>query len=219
MFKHDLIDFTPLNRVDGADRLYETPSGSYPSVTTVLDKTKDKTHLIEWQERVGAEEAHRVKSMAASRGTGMHDICERFVLNQELNLRDEMPIPVNLFKQIKPVLLERVNNIRAVEAQLYSDYLKVAGTTDLIAEFDGKLSVIDYKTSKKPKRESWIEDYYLQSSIYAIAFEERTGIPINQIVILIANEEVDKASVFISTRKKWQAKAVERIEEYYRMTA
>lgn len=219
MFNLDLIDFPALNRVDGVDRLYETPGGAYPSVTTVLDKTKDKTHLIAWQERVGAEEANRIKSQAAGRGTGMHTLCEKLVLNEEINLKEHMPLPVYLYKQLEPIIKERVNNVRGVESQMYSDYLKVAGTSDLIAEYLGKLSIIDYKTSRKPKREDWIDDYFIQAAIYAICFEERTGIPINQLVVLIANEESPTPSVFVSTRKKWQGKAVERIESYYKLIA
>jgi genome maintenance exonuclease 1 len=217
MFELDLIEFPTLNRVDGADRTYETPGGSYPSVTTVLDKTKDKTHLIAWQERVGDEEAKRIKDQAASRGTGMHELCEKLVLNEKVNLREHMPLPVFLYKQIEPILKERVGKVRGVESQMYSDYLKVAGTTDLIAEFDGKLSIIDYKTSIKPKREEWIDDYFIQTAIYAICFEERTGIPINQLVVLIANEESASPSMFISTRKKWQKIACERIEAFHRL--
>lgn len=217
MFKLDLIEFPTLQRIDAEDgRRYVTPEGNaYPSVTTVLGKTKDMTGLEEWRQRIGEEEANKELRWAANRGNGLHSLCERFVVNEEIDLRKEMPMPVHLFAQVKPFILDHIDNIKGIEVPLYSDYLKVAGTTDLVAEWDGQLAIIDYKSSKKNKRREWIEDYFIQTAIYAIAWEERTGVPINKLVILMGVEESTRGLKFEATRKEWQDAAVRRIKTYY----
>jgi genome maintenance exonuclease 1 len=218
MFKHNLIELPELiseTRDDG--RFYTTPQGNvYPSVTTVLSSTKDQTHLIEWKKRIGEEVANRESKRAANRGSALHSLCERFVLNQTIDIRKEMPIPAQLFSQIKSVLLDRLNNILSVENTLYSDYLKVAGRVDLVAEFDNKTSIVDFKTSNKVKNKEWIDDYFIQASMYSVMFEEMTKIPAAQLVIIIGNEESIKSSVFIEKRDTWINKAIDRINTYYR---
>lgn len=216
MFELNLIDFIELEsetREDG--RFYTTPDGKVlPSVTTVLGKTKDQTHLQQWRERLGEEAAARESKRTADRGTALHLLCEKLILNQPYDLRREMPVPVQLFTQLRPILQKNVNNIMAVEAPLYSEYLGVAGRVDLVAKFQGKTSIIDYKSSNKVKKREWIEDYFIQTSMYAVMFEERTGIPVPQLVILIGNEESTMGSVFIEKRDDWIGKAQERIEKY-----
>jgi hypothetical protein len=216
MFDVNLIEFQELNAVTGDDgRFYTTPEGKvYPSVTTVLGKTKDQTHLQEWRDRLGEEAAARESKRTADRGTALHLLCEKLVLNQPYDLRKEMPVPVQLFTQLRPILIENVNNIMGVESPLYSDYLGVAGRVDLIAKFRGRNSIIDYKSSNKVKQRDWIEDYFIQTSMYSVMFEERTGIPIPQLVILIGTEESTKASIFIEKRDDWINKAIDRIDAY-----
>lgn len=218
MFNHNLISIRPLNRIETErGRYYQISEGiAYPSVTTVLGATADKSGIEDWKKNVGEEAAAFELRRAGNRGTGMHELCERFILNQEIDLRREMPIPAQLFSQLKPLLLEHVNNIRGMEIPLYSDYLKIAGTADLVAEWDGTLAIIDYKSSNKPKKAEWITDYWLQCAIYAICFEERTGIPINKLVILMAVEQSVKPLVFEGTRKEWQDMALRRIGAFYR---
>lgn len=217
MFVHDLIELDSLERIDTPEgRSYRISSGvSYPSVTTVLSKTKDMSGLDAWRKRIGNEAADLVLRAAGNRGTNMHLLCEKLINNEEIDLRREMPVSKQLFLQLRPYLEKHVNNIRGIELPLYSDYLKVAGTADLIAEWDGQLAIIDYKSSKKPKKPEWITDYWIQTAIYAIAFEERTGIPINKLVILMGVEESTKPEVFIGTRKEWQNQAIARIEQFY----
>ena len=217
MFNLDLIEFPTLQRIDAEDgRRYVTPEGkAYPSVTTVLSKTGDKSGLDAWRERVGEEAAAFEGRRAANRGTGMHLLCERFILNEKIDLRREMPVPAQLFSQIKPLLEKHVNNVRGQEVPLYSDFLRIAGTTDLVAEWNGELAIIDYKSSNKNKERDWIDDYFIQTAIYAIAWEERTSIPINKLVILMAVEQSIKPLVFEATRKEWQSSALRRIKAYY----
>jgi len=217
-FNHDLIDLPILHRIDAEDgRRYLTPDGNkYPSVTTVLGSTSDKSGLDDWKARIGEEAAYQEMKRAGRRGTGMHDLCERYIRNQNIDLRREMPVPAQLFSQVRPKLKEHVNNVRGIELPLYSDYLKIAGTADLIAEWDGKLAIIDYKSSNKNKEASWITDYWLQCSIYAICFEERTGIPINKLVVLMGVEQSTKPLVFESTRKQWEGMLLDRIKTFYK---
>lgn len=216
MFKLNLIEITELEsetREDG--RFYTTPEGNvYPSVTTVLGATKDQSHLQKWKERLGEEAAARESKRTADRGTALHLLCEKLVLNQPYDLRREMPVPVQLFAQLRPIIQENVDNVMGVESPLYSNYLGIAGRVDLVADWQGKASIIDYKSSNKVKRRDWIEDYFLQTSIYAVMFEELTGIPVPQLVILIGTEESTKPSVFVEKRDDWIYKAIDRINLY-----
>lgn len=219
LFYHDLIEFQKLERIDAPDgRRYVTPSGvSYPSVTTVLSATADKSGLDEWRKSLGEEKAAWETKRAGTRGIGMHDLCERFIRNEKIDLRREFPVPAQLFSQVRPILSENVNTVRGIECGLYSDYLKIAGTADLVAEWNGKLAIIDYKSSNKNKEEDWIQDYWVQTAIYAIAWEERTGITINKLVIVMGVEQSTKPLVFESTRKEWQDAALRRISTFYKM--
>ena len=194
MFNHIHHEYPKLARttVDGA-RLYETPSGrAYPSITTVTGLLKRQA-IQEWRERVGAEEANKISSRASSRGTRVHSLCENYLSNLEVtpNYLDH-----ELWQGITP-LLDRINNIHALETKLYSDHLEVAGTVDCVAEFDGKLSVIDFKTSSRVKSHDDIHDYYMQCSAYAVAFEERTNLPVSQLLIVMAVDDHDPLLFFL----------------------
>lgn len=188
VFNHNLITIEKLKSVTDdqtGKRLYQTPSGkAYPSVTTVLSETK-KDHIHKWRKRVGEKEANRITTQATKRGTSVHALCEAYIHN-ELHKYDKEIIDVDSFLQIKAIVDKYVDNVRLVESTLYSDYLEVGGTVDLIAEFDGRLSVIDFKTSLKPKKKEWIDNYFMQASAYCVMMEERTGIPVGRIAIIIA---------------------------------
>jgi genome maintenance exonuclease 1 len=193
-------DFDKLQRDTSPDgkRVYKTPSGrAYPSVTTVTGLHTAKG-IAQWRARVGEQEANRISSRASARGTRIHSLCESY-------LRDEGCEPDifdrELFESIKDWLSD-IDNIHALEDPLYSDYLEVAGTVDCIAEFQGKLSVIDFKTSSKPKDRDDIHNYFMQTSAYAVAFEERTGIPVGRLVIIMAVEN-DDPRLFIEKRDNW----------------
>jgi genome maintenance exonuclease 1 len=199
---HDL-DTVYLN----GKRYYVTPEGNvYPSVTTVVG-AHGKDSLNEWRKRVGEQEADKISRQAANRGNKLHKLCEDY-LNNELSIDGEMPTTIQLFNSIKPIIQNYINNIYEIESPLYSDHLKVAGRVDCIAEFDGKISIIDFKTSSKPKLESYILNYFMQASAYAVMFEERTGISVSRLAIIIAVEN-DQPQVFIKKRDDYIGKFIE----------
>jgi ATP-dependent exoDNAse (exonuclease V) beta subunit len=181
---------------EGGTRYYVTPEGNkYPSITTVLSAYNIK-EIMEWRRRVGDEEANKISRQASSRGTRIHTLCEQYLDNKELTFKT--PLDTETFNRFKPVL-HRINNIYAQEIRMYSDHLRIAGTVDCVAEFDGKLSIIDFKTSKRLKKEEDIENYFMQVSGYAVMFEERFGIPVNRVVVAIAVDDEDP-QVFIAKR-------------------
>ena len=185
-------------------RYYTTPDGvRLPSVTTVIG-AKGKEAILKWRQRVGEEEANRVSKLSTSRGTNLHTICENYLNNDPKYLLKVMPDALEMFKSIKP-LLNRINNIHYQEQALWSVGIGMAGRVDCIGEFDGKLSVIDFKTSKRIKTREDIDSYFAQCVAYACMYEELVGQPIEQIVIIMAveNEEpllfVEKTSDHLNT--------------------
>jgi len=214
-FKHVALE-QPIEQLERItteeERVYVTESGEkYPSVTTVLSHLS-AAHIAKWRRRVGTEQANKVSAMASRRGTKVHAMCEDYV-NNEGHSSKTVPLDHFLFGQIKPVLDERVDNIHGVELPLYSHYLRVAGTCDCIAEFDGRLSIIDFKTASKPKKSEWITNYFMQEAAYAVMFEERTGKGIQQLVTIVATEEGD-GQVFVEHRDKWIGKFMDARETY-----
>jgi genome maintenance exonuclease 1 len=193
-------EYPKLERKTSADgsRVYATPSGrAYPSVTTVTG-LHSKQGILDWRKKVGEEAANAISTRAANRGTRIHQLCEDFLLGEhvEPDIFDQ-----DLFKKIR-THLDRIDNIHALESPLYSDHLEVAGTVDCIAEYDGKLAVIDFKTSSKLKQRDWIHGYFMQTSAYAVMFEERTGIPIGKLVIIIGVDD-EEPQIFTEKRDDW----------------
>jgi|TARA_B110000503_G_scaffold76728_1_gene118347 hypothetical protein len=180
-------------------RMYTTPEGNiYPSVTTVLSDGSKKG-IEAWKARVGAEEARKISYQASLRGTAVHSICEDYLKNDSNYSSGRMPNNMFSFRQIQPILDKHVDNIHYLEAPLYSDYLKVAGRVDCIAEYDGKLSIVDFKTSRRSKKIEWITNYFMQESAYAVMYEERTGIPVSQLVTIITVDD-SESQVFVQQR-------------------
>ena len=213
MFNHIQHDIPKLVRVDSPEgRKYQTPSGkSYPSVTSVVGLL-GKEAIREWRARVGEEEANRVSARAARRGTDVHSLCENYLLNKEVKpgLFD-----VETFDSIKP-LLNRINNIHCLETQLFSDHLQVAGTVDCIAEFDGRVSVIDFKTSRRIKNRDDIHGYFMQTSAYAVMFEELTKIPVDRLVIIMSVDD-EAPLLFIEKRDDWIGQFIELRNDYSKL--
>jgi genome maintenance exonuclease 1 len=179
-----LPDLKSETHTDGK-RYYTLEDGSrLPSVTTVLGALK-KEAIMKWRKRVGEEAANAISRKASGRGTNVHTLCERYLNNESLG--EIMPDAKEMFYSIKP-LLNRINNIHYQEQALWSKQLGMAGRVDCIAEFDGVLSVIDFKTSKRIKLSGDIEDYYWQTTAYALMYEELIGVPINNLVIIMAVE-------------------------------
>jgi len=196
-------------------RLYTTPEGNkYKSITTVLSNYNKKA-IMEWRQSVGEEQANKISHRAADRGTKVHKICEDYLKNEipELKMQMMMPDLKELFFKIKPHIDENVGKIYSQEQALYSDKYRIAGRVDLIAEWNGKLSVIDYKTSTKQKEEENIQNYFMQCTAYALMFAERTGMWIDDIVVLIATEE-GPAQVFERQIHDYRQPLVEYINKY-----
>tara|TARA_Y100000034_G_scaffold98290_1_gene120307 strand:- start:118 stop:822 length:705 start_codon:yes stop_codon:yes gene_type:complete len=197
-------------------RLYETPEGNkYPSITTILSVRK-KEGLMEWRKRVGEKTANYIAGKAAARGTKVHHMCEDYLNNDFDDKKHKKDfLPYCLFQQLTSVL-QNIDNIHAQEAGLYSDKYMVAGRVDCIAEYNGKLSIIDFKTSTKERNDNWNEDYYIQCSAYAEMYGELTGTEIKQIVILCVTEDgtvqefikekFDYLDALQETAVEWRAK-------------
>tara|TARA_Y100001937_G_scaffold118679_1_gene173370 strand:- start:543 stop:1244 length:702 start_codon:yes stop_codon:yes gene_type:complete len=184
-------------------RYYVTPDGNkYPSITTVLS-TRNKKGLFEWRKRVGEDVANHISRTSASRGTKVHQMCEDYLNNDfDIEKHKKNFLPYCLFQQLSTNVLCKIDNIRAQEIGLYSDKYKLAGRVDCIAEYDGVLSVIDFKTSTRERKEEYNENYYIQTSAYAEMFEERTGTPINQIVVLVVTED-GVVQEFVKDKKEY----------------
>jgi len=196
-------------------RKYSAPNGvRYPSVTTVLSILNEE-HIQAWRARVGEEEANKISYQASTRGTAVHSIIENYISNEENYADGFMPNIIDIFRPMQKVLDKHIGIVHAQEAALYSDHLGLAGRVDCIAEFDGKLSIIEFKTSRKLKKKEWIENYFVQESAYAIMWEERTGTPITQLVTLIAVDN-EEPQIFIEHRDNWTDKLHETINEYKR---
>ena len=185
MFNHLDIEIPRLQRVtiDGV-RYYDTPDNKMVSITSVISHyNKDK--FAKWRKKVGEEKANAITRKATSRGTDMHTLTENYLLN--LPLPRVNPLPDFLFK-IARSTLDKIDNIHTLEGSLYSKQLGVAGTVDCIAEYEGELAVIDFKTSKEPKPRSWIDGYFVQAAAYACMYYELTGTPVKKLVIIMACE-------------------------------
>jgi genome maintenance exonuclease 1 len=163
-------------------RHYSTPGGDFPSVTTVVGFKKQK-FFAEWRQK-NPEESRRV----TSRGTKFHSIIESYLKNEPIDLENMFPNFKALFLLLKPEL-DKIDNIRALETPLWSKTLGLAGRTDCIAEYNGKLSIIDFKASTKEKRKQDIDNYFTQATAYALMFQERTGIIVENFAIMIACED------------------------------
>lgn len=186
-------------------RFYYTPEGNvYPSITTVLG-AKSKEHLEAWRDRLGEEEAARQTAHACDRGTHLHAVIESYLKNEEPIFPDdpEQKKVKIMFQRMKRPLASCVDNVVIQEAPLYSDALKIAGRCDLIAEWNKELAIIDFKGSSKAKKTDWIQGYFQQATGYSLMFEERTGIKINKIVILMCGENDFSCQVFEETREKF----------------
>ena len=215
MFNHVIMEMSLEDicaRNVGGKRVYEVGDQKYPSISTICS-FRNRKYIAEWRARVGAEEANKISKRATTAGTTVHSMIEDY-LNNELDLEkyDGKHLAKILFTQAKP-MLARINNIHFQEAPLYSHEFAIAGRVDCIAEFDGKLSIIDFKTSSKEKKEEWIEGYLVQETGYAKMYEERSGIKVEQIVTLITCQTGD-TQVFIKNPDDYVPLLRDYIQEY-----
>lgn len=214
-FRHELVEHLAINSVDtDSGRFYINESGDrFPSVTTFLSSVLDKSGLDEWRSRVGDEEADRATNRGARRGTALHLACEKYVLNEPLS--PMMPSIQMLFNQVKPVLDARLDSVIASEIPLMSNHLRLGGRCDLVCRFDGKRSIVDFKTTNHAKDRDLLEGYFIQEAAYAIMFEECYGIPITQLVTISAGDSEPRAQVVVEHRDTWAPKLISLINKYY----
>ena len=197
-------------RIDGM-RFYEVDGKAFPSITTVLGAIP-KPGLIAWRKSVGEEAAKWEMNRAARRGSATHTLVEQYLKGETPSIRDVLPL--GMFRLLKPYL-EQIDNIHALEQIMYSKKLTVAGQVDCIAEYNGKLSVIDFKTANKERTDSWNENYYIQCTAYAIMYEELFDTPIEQIVILQAGED-GSAKSFVKNKADYEEKLGKVIQDFYK---
>jgi len=213
MFNHVDVNLPKLSRetVDGV-RYYSVPDEDellkLVSITSITSHF-NKEIFVNWRKRVGNEEAERITKAATKRGTDMHTLTENYLKNEELP--EVPPISDFLFKIAKGKL-NKIDNIHALEGSLYSKELGIAGTVDCIAEYDGELAIIDFKTSKKPKPRKWVEHYFVQCMAYGCMLYELTGISVKKLVIIMACENGE--CVIYEERDK--AKYIKLLQQYIR---
>ncbi len=196
-------------------RHYETPDGKkYVSVTTALGEMK-KDSILEWRRKVGEEEANRISTKAATRGTKVHSILEKYVLNEEDYLKGVMPVHTEMFLQIKNYLDEYCDTVYASEIRLYSDRIKAAGTCDLVAKIHGLNTIGDFKTSAKLKQEEWIENYFLQCAAYALMLKERENFICPRICVMIATDE-GTLQPFVKHTSEYIPKVIDYFDQYHK---
>lgn len=216
-FTHEPIDlgYNDLSaKTTKKGRQYVDPDGNtYPSITTVLSILSEDS-IRAWRARVGEEKANQISRIASTRGTTVHNIIEKYVANDPEYIKDEMPHNIQTFKDVQKVIDEGVTKVYQQEAPLYSKHLGVAGRVDCVGQWNGKDSIIDWKTSRKHKKKEWISSYFMQCAAYAIMWEERTGMPIKQLVVCIAGDE--GAQVFVEDRDNWTDELINTINEYKR---
>jgi hypothetical protein len=212
-FRHEQIELTELTAETlPSGRTYTTPEGNkYPSITTCLS-ILSRDSIAKWRARVGEEEANRVSAKAAGRGTRVHQMCEDYI-NNKLDISKYTPADKETFLSIKSILDENIGLVRGQEVPLYSDYLGVAGRVDCVADWNGRLAVIDFKTAKKPKKKEWISSYFMQAAAYCVMWEERTGIPIDKTVIVVAVDG-SEPQVFEEKRDNFIQPCIETIIRY-----
>ena len=210
MFNHVELDLPSLDRetIDGV-RYYDIPGESKLVSITSVTSWINREIFREWRAKVGNQLADKITKAATSRGTDMHTLTENYLLNKDLPT--VQPLSEILFKQSKPKL-NLIDNIHAIEKPLYSLKLGVAGTVDCIAEYEGELAVIDFKTSKKPKPREWIDHYFVQCAAYACMLFEMKEIPVKKFVIIMSCE--DGEVVVYEERDK--AKYIKLLSEYIR---
>ena len=197
-------------------RVYLTPTGHhYPSVTTVIgNNAAKKAGIAKWRARVGEKAANAKTTRATGRGTKYHSIAEDY-FNNNLDLKKykSHPLPVLMFHHSRPTL-DRINNIYLQEAALYSKHLEIAGRVDCIAEFDGVLSIIDFKTAAEPKREKYLYDYFVQETAYACMLQENYGLSVKQLVTIVACENGETQVKVLPPKKEYFIKLMGYIDEY-----
>jgi len=215
--KLDELNFEMESETTERGRVYKVPGGGlYPSITTVLSSYNKKA-LMEWRKRVGEEEANRVAKAASGRGTRLHNTVEKYLLNEltDVKIKTMMPDIKEMFFDMRKIIDENIGDVYGIEQPLYSHKLRLAGRCDCIAEWNGQLSIVDWKTASRAKDKEHIKNYFMQATAYAEMFEELTGKAIDTIVVAIAVQS-ESPQVFIESKYKYLLPLNEYNERYQR---
>ena len=197
-------------------RFYQVNGKQYPSITTCISRQRSKQKgLQDWRDRVGHDAANHISRTAAVRGTAFHTLCEEYVNGNDIeHLKSKHFLAWHMFGELKSHINEHLDGVVLQETTMYSDEYKVAGRSDLIAEWDGKLSIVDYKTTTKMKKPEWIQDYFVQCAAYAKMFEEHTGYPVEDLVIAMVAED-GQVEIFKSETELHLERLQEIMDEFY----
>ena len=214
-FNHIPVNFTPSELIEKDDgHYYQTPSGAiYPSITTILQKTQTlekQQSLQNWREQEIASDY--ITQEAAIIGSETHKLIENYLNGEEIFEEFRLLSEAHFNNLLS--FVNKINDIHGIELRLYSDKMKLAGTSDCIAKYDGALSVIDYKTKRSNQKEEWLTDYFIQATSYGIMFKELTGIKVEQIVILVSSEKNTRME-FIKNPDDYLELLEQRIDQYY----
>lgn len=211
------LDFELESTTTDKGRVYRVPGGElYPSITTVLSAYNKKA-IIEWRQRVGEEKANEISRKAAGRGTKLHNTVEKYLLNEmtDMKLQTMMPDIKEMFFDMRKIIDENIGDIYGIEQPLYSHKLKLAGRCDCIAEWNGELAIVDWKTASRTKDKDHIQNYFMQATAYAEMFEERTGKAIDTIVVAISVQS-ESPQLFVEKKSKYLLPLNEYNERYQR---
>ncbi|MBT3924450.1 MAG: exonuclease [Nitrosopumilus sp.] len=214
-YNHIPINFQQAKLIEKDNaHYYETPSGEiFPSITTILQKTmsiEKKESLQNWKDKEVA--AEYITSEAATIGTETHKLIENYI--NDVRQTDEVRLlTVAHFNNLIP-FLQKIDDVHGTELRLYSNTMKLAGTSDCIAKYDGELSIIDYKTKRSNQKEEWMTDHFIQGTAYAEMFKELTGIEVKQIVILVSSEKNSRME-FVKNTKDYKDLLTQRLNQYY----
>ncbi len=214
-FNHIPVNFTQSELIEKDEaHYYQTPSGLiYPSITTLLQQTQSKEKqqsLQKWREQEIASEY--ITQQAAIIGSETHKLIEKYLNGEDL-LESSLLLSKAHFSNLLP-FINKINDIRGIELRLYSNKMKLAGTSDCIANYDGKLSIIDYKTKRSNQKEEWLTDHFIQATSYGVMFKELTGINVEQLVILVSSEKNTRME-FIKNPDEYVDLLEQRLVQYY----
>ena len=215
-FIHQNYESADLKKEDTPQgRFYITPEGDrYPSVTTVLSKSRDQTGLKKWREAVGKEQANQILKQAQNRGNAVHLLAEEYIKNNPNWARGHMPSNLDSFKQFKILLDNNLNLVYGQELRLYSTLLQAAGTADLVCKWNGENAIVDFKTARKEKTEEFALGYLLQATAYSIMVEERFGLVCPYIVVLLARDHENIPQVFIKETADYCQRVTDIFKNY-----
>jgi len=215
LYNHIPINFKQAELIEKDNaHFYQTPTGEiYPSITTILHETmanEKKESLQNWKEQEIA--ADYITQEAATIGTETHKLIENHI-NEVRQTDNVRLLSVAHFNNLIP-FLQKINNVHGTELRLYSNAMKLAGTSDCIASYDGELSIIDYKTKRSNQKEEWMTDHFIQGTAYAQMFKELTGIEAKQVVILVSSEKNSRME-FVKNTEDYKDLLTQRLNQYY----